>query len=128
MDPISDMFVRIRNSYRAGHESVIIPYSGMKAEIARVLKEREFIKDIEKKGKKVKKFLELILLYNNGTPALSGVKRISKASRRMYAKKEDIMAGEKRRGTLIISTPKGVMTGSEAVKAGVGGEIIARVW
>ncbi len=128
MDPISDMFVRIKNAYRARKESVIIPHSNLKAGIARVLKERGFIKDIEKKGKKVKKFLELALSYKDGSPSLLGLERVSKSTRRMYASKNELKTIRRGRGTFIISTSKGVMTREEALKAGLGGEIIAKVW
>ena len=127
-DPISDMFIRLRNAYRAKHESVIIPHSNLKSEIARVLKERGFIKDVEKKGKKVKKFLELILRYKDGFPAFVGASRVSKPSRRMYASKAEIKTIRRGRGTFIISTSKGVMTREEALKAGLGGEVIVKVW
>ena len=127
-DPISDMFIRIKNAYRAKHESVIIPHSNLKAEIARALKERGFIKEIEKKGKKVKKFMELVLSYKDGAPSILGLERVSKSSRRMYASKNELKTIRRGRGTFIISTSKGVMTREEALKAGLGGELIAKVW
>ena len=127
-DQISNMFSMIKNAYRARKESVIIPHSNLKAEIARALKERGFVKDIEKKGKKVKKFLELVLSYKDGSPSLLGLERVSKSSRRMYASKNELKIIRRGRGTFIISTSKGVMTREEALKAGLGGEIIAKVW
>ena len=128
-DTISDMFIRIVNAYKAGHESVIIPHSSLKNEILRVLKDGGFVKDIEKKGKKIRKFLEAELKYEAGEGALSGFQRISKPSRRFYAGIKDIKKiAKKGRGILIISTPEGVMTAKDAEKAGVGGEVIVRVW
>lgn len=128
MDPIADMFIRIQNAYRAGHESVVFPHSKVKAEIARVLKEEGYIGDIEKKGKKVRKFLELILKYANGSPALLGIRRVSRSSRRLYAKSSEIATHERGSRMIILSTPKGMLSGAEAKKQGVGGEVIAKVW
>src|SRR3989344_3905048 len=124
MDPIADMFIRILNASRAGKESVIIPHSRLKAEIARLLKDRGFIQDIEKKGKKVRKFLELALRYENKTPALSGLLRVSKPSRRVYAKSADMAKMQGGYGTLIISTSKGLVTGEEARRQKLGGEVV----
>lgn len=127
-DPIADMFTRVLNASRAGKESVIIPHSKLKAEIARLLKERGFIKDIEKKGKKVRKFLELTLRYYGKAQALAGLARVSKASRRIYVKSGDIAKMQRGFGTLIISTSRGLMTGEEATKQKLGGEVIGKVW
>lgn len=127
-DPISDMFTRILNAYRAGKESVIIPHSKFKLEIVKVLKEKGFIKDIEKKGKKVRKFLELTLRYQDKAPAMVGATRVSKSSRRVYVKKDDTRILRQTRAAFILSTSKGVMTSDEAKKQGMGGEIIAKVW
>lgn len=128
MDPISDMFIRIQNGYRAGKDSALIPYSLMKAEIARVLKSGGFIQDAEKKGKKVRKFLEINFLYRNNVPAISGIQLISRPSRRIYAGKDDLKKIQRGQGALIVSTSKGIMRDIDARKAGVGGEVIARVW
>lgn len=127
MDPIADMFTRILNASRAGRESVIIPHSKLKAEIARLLKEKGFIRDIEKKGKKVRKFLEFILRYDGKTPAVSGLQRVSKPSRRIYVKSGDI-AKLQGGGMHIVSTSKGIMTGDEARRQKLGGEVIGKVW
>lgn len=127
-DPVADMFTRVLNASRAGRESVIIPHSKLKSEIARLLKERGFIKDIEKKGKKVRKFLELTLRYNGKFPALAGLVRVSKTSRRVYVKSGDIAKMRRGFGTLIISTSRGLMTGEEAAKQKLGGEAIGKVW
>lgn len=128
MDSISDFFTRIRNAYRARKASVTVPYSGMKAEIARILEARGYIGGIEKKGRKVRKFLELELAYKEGRPALSEAKSISKPSRRLYAKRSEIRPVRQGHGMLIISTSKGLMTDEEARKSGLGGELIAQVW
>lgn len=128
MDSIADMFTRIINAYRAGKEAVIIPHSNSKSAIMRVLKERDFIADISKKGKKTRKFLEVVLRYENKIPAMAGFVRVSKPSRRLYASKGEIEKIRRGYGMLILSTSKGVMSGEEAKKAGLGGEVIAKVW
>jgi len=90
MDPIADFFIRIKNGYRAKKPAVLIPFSQLKAEITRVLEARGYIGAIEKKGRKVRKFLEIGLLYPDGAPALGGVRLISKPSRRIYLKRNEI--------------------------------------
>lgn len=128
MDIISDMFVRIQNAYRAGHETVLIPHSKLKAALAEILEKNKFIGKTEKKGKKIRKFLEIALKYHDETPAMSGFKRISKPSRRMYADVKELAKKKRSRGCMIISTSHGLMTNFEAKKAGVGGEVMAEVW
>ena len=127
-DPIADMLVRISNAYRAKREVVILPYSRLKDRIAEVLAAKHFIADTEKKGRKVRKSLEVKLAYDDGRPGLSGFRRVSKPSRRLYVGARDIRPIRGGLGTLILSTPQGIMTGEEAKKAGVGGEAIAEVW
>ncbi len=128
MDPIADMLIRIKNAYRARHEAVIIPYSKLKAEIARVLEERNYIGGVEKRGKKVRKYLELILRYPEGQPAIREIRRISKPSRRIYATRRGLKPVRQDTGMAILSTSRGVMPDSEARKLKVGGEVICEVW
>ena len=128
MDPITDFFIRIKNAYRAKKHVVVVPSSRMKEELARLLAERKYIAGWEKKGRKIRKFIELELLYDGVTPALSEVKRISKSSRRMYLGTRDIKPVRQGFGLLIISTSKGIMSGEDARKARLGGEAIAEVW
>lgn len=122
------MFVRIQNAYRAGHETVLIPHSKLKAALADILEKNKFIGKTEKKGKKIRKFLEITLKYHDEMPAMSGFKRISKPSRRMYIDTKGLLAKKRSRGCMILSTSKGLMTNFEAKKAGVGGEMVAEVW
>ncbi len=128
MDPVSDFFTRIKNGYRARKATVVVSHSGLKAEIARLLAGRGYLEAVEKKGRKVRKFLELKLRYRGAVPALTGVALISKPSRRIYLKRGEIRTPRQGFGTLIVSTSQGLMTGEEARKAGVGGEAIAEVW
>ena len=127
MDPISDMFIRIKNAQKAGHETVQIPYAKFKYEIAMVLERSGFVGKVEKKGKRIKKTMEMELLYQNETPIINGVKIISKPSRRLYISCKDIKQS-RHGGIIILSTPQGVMTNTEARKAKVGGQLIAEVW
>lgn len=128
MDVISDMFVRIQNAYRAGHETALIPHSKLKAALADILEKNKFIGKTEKKGKKIRKFLEITLKYHDEMPAMSGFKRISKPSRRMYIDTKGLAAKKRSRGCMILSTSKGLMTNFEAKKAGMGGEMMAEIW
>lgn len=128
MDPISDFFTRIRNGYHAKLTSVVLPYSKLKEEIAKILERKRYIDGMEKKGRKVRKFLEVRLRYDGVKPAIRGLQTISKPSRRLYVQATEIKPVRQGFGTLIVSTSKGLMTGEEAKKAKIGGEAIAEVW
>ncbi len=127
MDPISDMFIRIKNAYKAGHEAVQIPYSKFKHEIAKTLERAGLTGEIERKGKRVRKTLEIKLKYKEEEAAINDIKLISKPSRRLYASYKDLVK-PRHGGIVVLSTPKGVMTSQEARKDKVGGELIAEVW
>lgn len=127
MDPISDMFIRIKNAYQAGHETAQIPHSQFKYEIAKVLERSGFIGKVEKKGKRTRKVLDAVLVYDGPEPRVRGVKLISRPSRRLYAPYKDLRRS-RHGGVVIISTPKGVLTDKEARKEKVGGELIAEIW
>ena len=128
MDAVSDFFIRIKNGYRAKKAMVVVPHSKLKAEIARVLQARGYVGAVEKKGRRVRKFLELELRYPSNAPALESVRLISKPSRKMYLKKNEIRPVRQGFGLLIVSTSRGVMSGEEARRAGLGGMAIAEVW
>lgn len=123
MDPISDMFIRLKNAQRAGHEAVQIPYSKFKHEIAKVLEREGFVGAIERKGKRIRKTLEIKLAQKG----IEDVRLLSKPSRRLYASYKDI-SRSKHGGIIIISTSKGVMSAENARKEKAGGELIAEVW
>ena len=127
-DPIGDMLVRIKNAYRAKHATVLVPHSNLKQSLAELLMVRGYIGEIEKKGKKVRKFLELSLKYSADGPALIGAKRISRPSRRLYTKASEIKQVKYGHGIAVISTSKGLMTDKEAKEKKLGGELIAEVW
>lgn len=128
MDPISDMLIRIKNAYSAGHESVLIPYSNVKFNIANLLQEEGFVGAVSKKGKKTKKTIGIDIKYEGKIPRISGVSRVSKPSRRIYISVKNIRPVLQGRGALILSTPKGIMTDKSAKKEHVGGEAMFKIW
>ena len=127
-DPIADMLTRIRNANALRYETVKIPSSKMKVEIARILKEEGFIADYKVKGE-VKKELTLTLKYaEDGTRVISGLRKISKPGLRVTVSCEKLPRVLKGLGIAIISTSQGVMTDNQARTLGIGGEVIAWVW
>jgi small subunit ribosomal protein S8 len=128
-DPIADMLTRVRNASRARHTEVIVPASRTKREIARILVEEGFIADVREEKDGPGAVLRLQLKYVDGkVPVVSGLKRISKPGLRVYARKTDIPRVLGGLGIVIVSTSKGIMTGSQARQAELGGEILAYVW
>jgi small subunit ribosomal protein S8 len=128
-DPIADMLTRVRNSSRARHSEVIVPSSRTKREIARILREEGFIADFREERNGTATQLHLTLKYVDGkAPVVSGLKRISKPGLRVYARKTDIPRVLGGLGIVIVSTSQGIMTGAQARKAQLGGEVLAYVW
>lgn len=127
-DPIGDMLTRIRNAQVARHESVAVPNSRIKAEIARVLKSEGFITDFELPGEKEKDIKIRLRYSGKRAPVVTGLKRISKPGLRIYTKAKDMPRILGGLGVAIVSTPQGVMTAAEAKRANVGGEILCYVW
>ena len=128
-DPIADMLTRVRNASRARHTEVVVPASRTKREIARILKEEGFIADVREERAGPAQLLRLELKYVDGkVPVVSGLKRISKPGLRVYARKTDIPRVLGGLGVVIVSTSKGIMTGTQAKQAELGGEILAYVW
>ena len=121
------MFIRIKNAQRAGHESVRLPYSKFKYEIARALERAGYVGEIERKGKRVRKTLFIALRYEGEKPAVSEVKLLSRPSQKLYASYRELRPS-KAGGAILLSTPKGVMSREEAKKEKVGGQLIAEVW
>src|ERR1700731_5120758 len=127
-DPVADMLTRIRNAVAARHARVSMPASKMKLSLARVLKEEGYIKDIEILKDNPQGTLRLTLRYVDKKPVLTQLKRVSKPGLRVYSKRATIPRVRGGLGISILSTPNGLMTGSNAYKQGVGGEIIGYVW
>ena len=126
-DPISDFLVRLHNASMVRKEAVTLPLSRMKLSIAEILVREGYLSGIDPKSKKANT-LEVTLSYKNGRPAISGVKRISKPSRRVYQGVRDLKPVKRGKGLLVLSTPAGVMTGKEARTARVGGEALFEIW
>ena len=129
-DPIADMLTRIRNGLNAGHETVVIPASKMKVEIARILKQEGYIDNYKVEGETAKdKVITVELKYGpDNQKVISGLKRISKPGLKVYARKDAVPRVLNGLGTAIISTSKGLMTDRDARKANIGGEVVAYIW
>ena len=128
-DPIADLLTRIRNANQMRYQEVSVPSSKMKLEIVRILKEEGYITDYKVEKDKVQDNINITLKYGkNKERVISGLKRISKPGLRVYAKAEEIPTVLNGLGIAILSTPNGVMTGKEAKKQNVGGEVLAYIW
>ncbi len=128
-DPIADMLTRIRNASRARHREVLVPASRTKREIARILRDEGFIEGYDEHQDGPRAFIRITLKYVGGkAPVVSGLKRISKPGLRVYAGKTEIPRVLGGLGIVIVSTSQGIMTGAEARKAQLGGEVLAYVW
>jgi len=128
-DPIADMLTRIRNGLQARHQSVEMPTSKMKVAIAEVLKDEGYIKGYSVSGEGPAKTLKVELRYvGKNEPVVSGIKRISKPGLRVYAGSDEIPRVFGGLGVSIMSTSRGVMSGSQARKLRVGGEVLCHVW
>jgi small subunit ribosomal protein S8 len=134
IDPIADMLTRIRNAVTAGHALVAMPSSKLKIEIAKIMKDEGYLEgfDIAESDDSPQKVLRLKIKYvgerRERRPVITGIERVSKPGRRIYTKKQDIPWVLSGIGVAILSTPKGVMTGTRARQLGVGGEILCKVW
>jgi small subunit ribosomal protein S8 len=128
-DPIADFLTRIRNGLQADHDTVDIPASKLKAEIARVMREQGYIDGVSNEPARVGQVLRVKLKYTEDrAPVISGMKRVSRPGRRTYVNHTEVPKVLGGMGTAILSTSRGVMTGHEARRAGVGGEVVAYIW
>ena len=129
-DPIADMLTRIRNALMVRHDSVMIPSSNVKEAVAKILKEEGFIEDYEvATGSSPQDVLKLYLHYRDkDVPAIFGLKRVSRPGLRVYVRKGEIPRYYGGLGVAILSTSKGVMTGKQAWREEVGGELLCYVW
>jgi len=128
-DPIADMLTRIRNAVAAKHDTVLVPASKMKISIAKVLKEEGFIRDYELVKEAPQRTLKLYLSYSGKKQSvLTGLKRVSKPGLRVYVQRTEIPRVYGGLGIAILSTPQGVMTGQQAWRHRVGGELLCYVW
>ena len=128
-DPIADMLTRIRNANTALHDAVEMPGSTMKADVARVLKDQGYISDFELREGRVGTDLIVKLKYSRDRRrVISGIKRVSKPGRRVYVNRTSIPKVLGGMGISVISTSQGVITGHEARRRGIGGEVVCSVW
>ena len=133
VDPIADMLARIRNASAVGHNTVAVPNSNIKAAIAQILKAEGFIQDFEVvTAGQAHPILRLWLKYTGDRrqrkPVITGMERVSKPGRRVYTGKGEIPWVLSGTGVAILSTPKGVLSGEQARRLGVGGEVLCYVW
>ncbi len=124
MDPIADMIVTIKNAYMAKKQNTSVPYSKFKLEIAKVIEETKFIGKVQKVDSKI----EIELIYVDQKPKLTEIKRVSKLGLRVYVKGKEIKKLKGGKGSYLISTPQGVMTGQQAREKKLGGEVICLIW
>jgi small subunit ribosomal protein S8 len=128
-DPIADMLTRIRNASKAKHEKVDIPASKLKIEIAKILKDEGYVKNVKMVKDRRQGLIRVYLKYTDDElPVIQGLKRVSRPGRRVYTGNDAIPKVNAGMGTAILSTPKGVQSGKHAKKDNVGGEILCHVW
>jgi small subunit ribosomal protein S8 len=128
IDPIADMLTRIRNAIMASHESVLVPSSKIKLSIIKILKEEGFIDRYEVLKGKSQAMIKIHLKYADEQPAILGLERVSKPGLRVYVERHEIPRVYGGLGIAILSTSKGIMTGQEAWRQQLGGEILCYVW
>lgn len=127
-DPIADMLTRIRNAIMVRHDSVLMPASRIKLSVAKILKDEGFITDYTVLKGKPQRVIKILLKYIDGQPALVGLERTSKPGLRVYVGRREIPRVYAGLGVAILSTSKGVMTGQEAWRRNLGGELLCYVW
>ena len=128
-DPVSDLLARVRNALSARHEKADIPSSRFKVELARILKDEGYIKNFKVMDDRGGSLLRLYLKYDDtGNPVIHGLARSSKPGRRLYAGKNELPEVLGGLGVAIVSTSQGLLTGHDAKKRGVGGEVVCTVW
>lgn len=128
-DPIADMLTRIRNALMVKHPMVLIPASAIKLAVARIMRDEGYCEDYEVLKGDPQRVIKVNLRYGEKKqPVINGLRRISKPSRRIYVKRAKIPRVYSGLGVAILSTPKGIMTGKEARRANVGGELLCYIW
>jgi small subunit ribosomal protein S8 len=128
-DPVADMLARIRNAIRARHQKVDVPASKLKLEIARILKDEGYVSNFKATEEEGHKVIRIYLKYdNNSDAAISNLARISRPGCRVYVRRTEIPRVLGGLGINILTTPRGVMTGRQARKQGLGGEVLCEVW
>ncbi len=126
-DPIADLLTRIRNALASNHKSVSVPFSSVKENIVKLMVENRYLKGYKKEGKKPHYNLIITLKYKAKVKAITSLTRLSKPGVRVYGSVKQLPRLMRGRGILILSTPKGIMTGKKALKQNLGGELIAKI-
>jgi len=128
-DPISDLITRLRNAAMVRKDLVVVPYSNFRLVVLTKLEEQGYVRTIGKRGKRARKCIEVSIAYGpDGAPKLQGLVRVSKPGQRIYQSVKKIRPVKYGKGALILSTPKGILTGEEARKEQVGGEALFKIW
>lgn len=128
VDIIGDLIVKVKNANRAGKATVSFPYSKMREAVLVTLEKEGYVKNITKKGKKVTKTIDAELVYADGVAKIQDVEQVSKYSRRIYQGASELKRVRTGFGSLVLTTPKGIMTDKDARKQNVGGEILFKIW
>lgn len=126
--PVGDMISAIKNGYKAGLNTVVVPYSSFKFSVAKLLQEEGFLEEVKSESQKAKKNLILTLKYEGRQPKITEIKLVSKPGLRRYAKAKELKKVLGGLGMQVISTPQGILSSKAAKKKGMGGEIICEVW
>lgn len=127
-DPIADMLARIKNASMAGRQTLTVPYSKMKESVAHILVNEAYLNSVTITGEGYKRDLILTIRYQDKKPVITSLSRKSKPGRRLYINKAEIPVVLGGVGIVILSTPQGLMTGTEAKKRGIGGELLCEIW
>lgn len=129
-DKVADMLTQIRNAQAVSLEKIEVPFSSLKFEVAKILLKENFVASVDKKGKGIKKIIEIELKYTGKEmkPAIAGLKKISKPGRRIYRPAKRLGNVKGGHGMSIVSTSKGLKTSNQAWKEKLGGEIICEIW
>lgn len=127
-DPISDMLTRIRNAIAVNKTAISLPHSNVKLSVAELLVKNKFIKSVKVEGEGIGKLISIEINDESANAAITEINRISRPGRRVYARANDIPVVKSGRGIVIVSTSKGLMSGTAAKKAQIGGELICKVY
>lgn len=127
-DPISDMLTRIRNAISVGKTEISLPYSSIKQSVAELLQKNGFIYEVKVNGDGIDKKISVIINQEKENARITEITRLSRPGRRLYVKAKDMPVVKQGRGVVVVSTSRGIMTGDEAKKAKVGGELICKVY
>lgn len=128
VDTVGDLIVRLKNGGIVKKSAVSVPYSNYKHQITKKLAEKGYVRKVEVVGDMPKKEIKVILSYQDGKHKITGAKRISRPSNRMYVSVRNINKFRSKNGIVLLSTPKGILTDAEAVREKVGGEILCKIW